>query len=199
MKRFVFFIAALAFLVSCSSKSSPVAPPGDTIYNITGGEALFKVELKEYPLVVDSIRFYGTGSEWFNTFVSCHYDIPFTFNRDNFLCAEFPIRSNIFLKNNDALDSIIQNELSLLHGVMFAAILDSLWLGNDLNPFTGIQIDKFYVSLDSDKLKVDLVVNIPTFRIDGVDSVRTIQRNDKINTIFNDSWFTFKIYKTVNN
>lgn len=193
MKRFVLLIVAV-LMVGCSSNNSPVAP--NVIYNVTGGEAVFKVELKDYPLVVDSVYIQPIISGGEATILA-HCEIPFTFTRDNFLCVGFPNMGNTFWfykdSRGDISDSVVQDLLPKCSGVLCASVADSSWI------YVLKQKFEFSYSLESDKIKVNIFAIFS-----NTDSIGVYTPNDttallnQFKTVCNDSWFTFKIYMAIN-
>lgn len=119
MKRFVLLIVALLLFAGCS-QNSPVAP-GNTVYNVTGGGALFKVELKDYPLVVDSVWRDSTLNEPNATNIIAHFDIPFAFNMDTILCVNYDKQIFTVFTN----DSIFRTFMLHTSGLENFLIVDS--------------------------------------------------------------------------
>jgi len=185
MKRFVLFIAALAFLVGCSS-NSPVAP-GDTIYNVTGGEALFKVELKDYPLVVDSVvgvSIYGREKS-----VYAHSNIPLNFDPATVLCVKFP-DGFTYVSDDMPVDFDYGRILSIQNGLGGFVVdtsknnvLDSISFSTSFRP-----------TLKNDTIEVNIIGHFNSFSSDTLNNSIII---DHLKTVYNQSWFTFKVYTAV--
>lgn len=191
MKRFALLIVAVLSLVGCSS-NSPVAPP-DVIYNVTGGEALFKVSLKDQPLVMDTIIRWNelpAGVDF-----RMHYEIPCKINMDSVLFITFPKSAYMIVNNADSVG--MNHQLFMNQGVVFFGIVDT----NLLNISGSIDsVLNFYEFFDAIVFENGIIkVFVHFYGNSSVNSNDTTGIINKAKKDLENCWFTFKVYKTVNN
>lgn len=197
MKRFALLIVAV-LMVGCSSNNSPVAP--NVIYNVTGGEAVFKVELKDYPLVVDSIPMMDSIPNDPNFYflagtVLAHIDIPVSFKIDSTFNIQYNPTSTLFFTG----DSLITQYPIFGSEIKNALIVDSVFIyskpwWNGLVHY--MPNNNFFGKLSfKDSFRFDIQMNLQ-LDYDSLGNIIGKSKADvttQLNAIKNKSWFTFKI------
>jgi hypothetical protein len=146
---------------------------------VTGGEALFKVSLKDQKVVLDSFVINS---------IDFHYEIPFKINCNDMFFVHCPGVNDFYTFIEDSSKNIdtasVKAWLGERSGVIFAVVGDKKVVSDYIIKFVSFSNDTFKASVSrySDTLNLK-------------DTTSIINR---IKTEIDNSWFTFKVYTIVN-